>query len=353
MHSFVRQTLQDAALKSMKSTLLALSCAAAFVWIGNSAAMAGVIPKPGDLLVNVFGFGKPSSIGHYDSTGAFIQSFTGPGNAWLGAASLPDGRIATTVRDPQLLRIFNPADMSYVDHPIPEINGSAPGDIAVFHDGTIAIADQENPEVSHSAIEIYNSSGQHLRSIGSLNMSGALGLFVDQHDHLWALNLYPDGSVTGGSRIFEFDKAGNLLTQFTTSWKASDLVRDSAGNLWVSNWHEQRVMHLAPNGNLIDSFLLPSTHQFTNHFASIAMGLDGTIFATARRDLSIFQFDQNGQILNSFPNVTLGMNPNPNDTFPAFMDVVGVVPEPPAIWLAVLAIAMVAIASKIGKRRFC
>jgi hypothetical protein len=306
------------------------------VWamIGWKCCVLGASVQRGDILVSEFGYSSLSSVAEYTPTGALVQSFTSSTTSqqWRGADTLPDGRILTTRGDVNSLDFINPSNGQITGVAIPSLTGS-PGDIGVLSDGTIVVADQLG------ATRLYTSAGANVGTIANPTGTGAFGLFVDRNDHIWEADLYPAGQLHSGSYIFEFDRSGNLLRQLSLSWNAADLVVDGKGDLWVASWWDQTVWHLSADGTPIGSIVLPADHGSANEFTSLALGLDGNIYANMRVELAILEVSSDGSLIRTIPRVTPGDEP-------CFIAVAGysAVPEPSALPLAAWAATILMVA---------
>jgi len=241
---------------------------------------------PGDLLVN--SWLNPEVLVHFRPDGTVVQT-TGSGTAgkWLGAGILPDGNWVTTRREPNGVNIFDGvtgAEIATWDMP-PGYTGFT-GDVGVFSDGTLAIADQAG-KVWH-----LDTSGNVIASWGvSVH---AFGILVDDRDEVWTCD-------TVGDLVWHTDDQGSLIDQFSTVGPPGDIAMAQDGTLFVVGRDTGEVSHYAPDGTLLGSFPAGSGNTY-----GIAVGADQTIWVASRNETVLHNLDQAGTWLGSFDRSPAG-----------------------------------------------
>ena len=119
-------------------------------------------------------------------------------------------------------------------------------------------------DFGNSRVEEFGPSGEYLRTFGAATyptpgpLSNPGAIAVDSSGNVWVLNAY--GNPEGG-RIAEFSATGTLITKLgstgTTEGKigiASFGLAVAGGNLYVSEYGNQRVQEFSTLGILLASF---------------------------------------------------------------------------------------------------
>ncbi|MCP3920011.1 MAG: hypothetical protein GY711_31160 [bacterium] len=257
-----------------------LPAAAASLALLSPAARAQLVE--GDLLVNVF---NPGRLIHYRPDGTLVaQSSGGPGGQWQGAEITPDGGWVASVGSPRAAVFFDATGTFVSSSDLPQLMTSQ-GDVAVFSDGTLAVADS-----GAAKIELYGPMGH----VGTIPVAGGWvwGLLVDANDHLWACDV--DDHL-----IHHFLQDGTPLGSFSTgSFEPADIDMAPDGTLWSVGWNDGNVYQFAQDGTPLASISTP----FGVQGVGIAVAADGTIWTSrysSSQSSEILHYDSSGNLLGS------------------------------------------------------
>lgn len=283
---------------SVHDWLALLACA---LPLGDAAAQGQALP--GDVLV-CLSDADNCAIRHVRDDGTFVRWCTALVPACSGAALTPSGNYATAAWLPSRLLVFDATGAPLSSTPLPQIPGN-PGDVAVFADGTLAVANQGG------SVETYDETGAHRGSFTAPGMGLPYGLHVDASDTLWACD------VDGTPALFAWNRQGALIRSIPLGFAPGDLVRDPDGSLWVTDRAARDVVHLAADGAPIGSF-----HTIAQgSFDSLGQHPDGTLYLNGTFDESVLHYDTQGSFLGGFALESF--------SWPTFLTVVGA--PPPAV----------------------
>jgi sugar lactone lactonase YvrE len=247
--------------------------------------------QTGDIVVNVFG-ASSSSIHVYRPNGAqVVATIGGTGSYCEGAIVTASGMLATTRRGNSGFNLFDPATaMEVATFDTPAVS-FVPADLDVFADGTLAIADQAGD------VDLYTEGGAFVSTFTPPGGTRAFGIDVDSHDHLWIGDIPSVGSDAG--IVFHFDRLGNFLGQFATTFEIGDLVVAPDGTIWCADRNHGVIDHLDAIGTPLSSF----TTGVSNGFAGLALAGDGTLYATSEGSTQLFHYSPAGALLGQIPLV--------------------------------------------------
>jgi len=209
-----------------------------FFILGATAAHA-ILPPPstGNIYVGNFGAGNVTV---YDSTGAFLRTFTGPGVS--GARGI----------------VIAPNRKLY-------LSSEFTSEIFVFGPG-----------------ETFEKKFNHAE------LSGPTGIAISDADELYVCSFNKD-------QVVVFDLDGNFLRTFTgTGLDGPNCVAtDSQGNIFVSSAITGTVLKFDPNENFIKNF----TGGGLLSPMSIARNLDDVLYVSGGGSNNIVKFDNDGTFL--------------------------------------------------------
>jgi DNA-binding beta-propeller fold protein YncE len=257
--------------------------------IVNSVS-AGLIP--GNILVNQYAYNR---ILEYTPAGVLVQTYTGFGKFWEGAAVAPGGKLVTTYRLTDVpgqqggFDIFNAAGVQ-----VTTINTGIQfsGQVSVFADGTLAIPDQ-SVHVAH-----YSQTGSFLGDFFSGGTQTFGSTISPKDGSLWVSDV---GSPSG--KIFNVTESGTVLHSFVTHipYQGTDFALPSGiavdpidGTLWVGNMLTNSLYHLTANGSTIGALSLLDAPE------GVALGLDGTLWTCNEHSTTIYHYSKSGARLGSF-----------------------------------------------------
>jgi hypothetical protein len=270
----------------MRTTLLGLTLLA-------SPALAQF--QHGDLVLSFWN--APVDLVHAQPDGTVIQTWVTADSAGIttGAAIALDGRAVT-------VRLINPG-ISLFDHAGSETShafqwGIVPGDVAVFPNGEIAVADPGE------GVRVFDPDGTLLRTIVSPIPSLPYGLHVDSGGSLWV------SDISSTPAIREFAQDGTLLLKMPINFQPVDLVR-ARGTIWTIGAKFGHVRQLALDGTVLTEF--PTV--MTSGGSGLALDLDGTLLVSTSDQPRVFRYGTDGTLLETleFPDA------NPGGVF--FLDV--------------------------------
>jgi hypothetical protein len=252
-----------------------------------SSARADV--QPGDLLITLFYPGNGSRIEHVRSDGTSVASVTGVGTGYLGATLTNSGLYATTSRQPNAVRLFDPSGNPALTFLCYEIT-FYPGDIDTFSDGVLAVVDQMGD------VDTYDETGAHQGHMHTPLLDHPFGMHVDAEDHVWLTDI----GVT--PRVFEFDRQGTPLQAFPLGFDPGDIDVDDDGTLWIADKTGHNVVHLTATGAPLGSFPV----SVNGEFYGLGLNPDGTLSLAGELDDQIFRYSKQGTLLGSFPILPTG-----------------------------------------------
>jgi sugar lactone lactonase YvrE len=263
---------------------LQLSCASLVL---ASSSLAQV--QPGDILVNVFGSGNAHIQPYHPDGTALVATSGGTGNYYEGAAVTPSGLFATSRRSPNGFNLYDPSTgLEVASHDTSTIT-FVPGDVDVFADGTLAIADQ------NGKVDLYTDAGVYLSSVTHAGITRAFGIYVAANDDLWVGDI-PSVGIDAGN-VFHFDRSGNYLGQFATSFEIGDLDVAPDGTIWCADRNHGFVYHFSATGTVLSSFL---TAVATPNFDGLARAADGTLYVSSGGSTQVFHYNAAGTLLGQF-----------------------------------------------------
>lgn len=225
---------------------------------------------------------------------------------WQYAGVVPPA--VANERDPYLDKYLqNIQAQAVVTPPSGAFNG--PKNMALGPDGSLYVLDTNNHQVQK-----FDSARTFVKQWGG--MGSAPGQFNEP----WGIAVGADGSVyvadTWNHRIQKFDKDGNFVTAWGTfgdvgtdaSSRLTELYGpraiavDKAGNLWVTDTGNERVIEFTPDGKPVTSF--GGTGGEVGQFlepVGIAIDPLGNFYIADTWNQRIQVFDPNLQPLRQFP----------------------------------------------------
>lgn len=254
--------------------------------------------QPGDIVVNVFS-SSTSSIHVYTPSGAqVVATVGGTGSYCEGAIVTASGMLATTRRSNSGFNLFDPSTaMEVATYDTPAVS-FVPADLDVFADGTLAIADQAGN------VDLYTEAGSFVTTFAPPGGARAFGIDVDSHDHLWIGDI-PNVGVDAGV-VFHFDRNGNFLGQFATTFEIGDLVVAPDGTIWCADRNHGFIYHLSATGTFLSSF--PTAVSLAG-FAGLALAGDGSLYATSEGSTQLFHYSPAGVLLGGIPLIGASGSP--------------------------------------------
>jgi hypothetical protein len=254
--------------------------------------------------------------------GVLVQTYTGTGANWSGAAVTPDGNYVTRYEDGAPVspgvNIFNPAGAQIASFGTP--NAGISSGISVFPDGTLALGDSSGDTMS-----FYTQAGTLVRSFHVPGVFGLFGSTVGADGLLY---------ITGGvsHNIGRVQEDGTSLPPIPVSFSPGAVVMNPIDRtLFVSDLNTGTVVHLTTattSGAVLGSFNI----GLQGVFAGLAMASDDqSLYVTTTDRTVIRQFSLTGALLGEFPIV--------NAVQPEFLAVVPV-PEPSALRLLGLGVSL-------------
>jgi sugar lactone lactonase YvrE len=249
--------------------------------------------QSGDLLINYFTLGGVEAF-RPDGTRVMASGLL-TGKNRFGVALTPDGLIATSYRSPTRgIDLIDDTGTRVRSFDTPEVIGLT-GDVSVFSDGTLAFCDQLG------RVELYDPFGVHVRTIPTPELGRPVGSWIDGNDHLWVLD-----DQTGYGTVARYDQSGTLLDSFATAFGLGDLVTAPDGTLWISGREDGKIYHLDAVGNVLGSF--PAvTITVDGFFYGIALAPDGSLYAVGISGNTVYHYGPTGGLLGSFP--VTGLSP--------------------------------------------
>ena len=242
--------------------------------------------QDGDLIVNLFA-ATTSSLEHYRADGTHVSSTPVAGEYAEGAVVTASGRLATTTREPNRLRLFE-GGVEVGGFALPEV-GFVPGDVDRFSDGTLVVVDQGGE------VELYTEGGAHLASWSAPQMTHPFGCHVDANDHLWVTDVVTPVSPPG--YLLEFGRDGTLLHAIGIPIQPGDVSVADDGTLWVSDHDQPYVHHVSPAGALLGSLPTPTVGPID----ALALAGDGALWTAGRFDDHLTRLDAQGAVLGQVP----------------------------------------------------
>ncbi|MCP3919111.1 MAG: hypothetical protein GY711_26510 [bacterium] len=250
---------------------LAIAC------VLTGAALAQV--QEGDLLVNT-----SSGLRLYRPDGTFVAETTGAtGSNFYGASFTPSGLWVSAFSSPHRgVALFDSTGQEVSTFPTPEVTSI--GDVSVFSDGTIAVADQQGRQ-----IELYTQAGVHQLTIQLPGAGRPFGTVVDADDELWVT----DSAL---NQIHHYDQAGTHIGMFSTgACPSGDVDVAEDGTLWTILTDIGAVRHYSRNGTLLGSF---STGWFTTA-VGCAVDMDGNIWVSRSTEQGVRRYNEAGNIIGT------------------------------------------------------
>ena len=283
-------------------------------------ALAGLF-QPGEILLNEY---SSSSVQRYSATGTLLQTFTGTGTFWAGAALTPDGNLVTAYRVPSAgIDIFSPAGTQLASFAVAGIG--TVNDVSVFPDGTLALCVGND-----NTVQFWSQTGVLGTTVvlPGVNIPGGSTVGSDGI-------LYLAGS--GSNNLARVSAGGVSLGNVSLSFAPGDLVMNPVdGTLWVSAARTGLVEHITTTGTVLGSFATGLSGTFNG------IGLapdDNSLYVTSTGSTVVKHFDLSGGLLGSFA-LTSPKNP-------FYLTVVpNPVPEP-----ATLAVGLLCLGVGMARRR--
>jgi hypothetical protein len=159
----------------------------------------------------------------------------------------------------------------------------------------------------------FDSMGNLVKSFGAGMIVRPHGLFVDQHDNVWATD--GDAENGKGDQVFEFSPEGKVLLTLgkagvagdgrDTFNKPSDVLIAPDGDIFVADGHgpgsNARIVKFSPDGKFIKAWGKQGSGpgEFNNPH-SLAMDSRGRLFVADRGNSRVQIFDQEGTFLDEW-----------------------------------------------------
>jgi YD repeat-containing protein len=198
------------------------------------------------------------------TAGAYVRQFggegTGAGNlaAPVDAATDAEGNVWVADAGHNRIQEFNSKGEF-----IQQFGATGTGTGQFTSMRSIAIDAQGNVWVAAaSRVQEFNSKGEFLRAFGGAGEAngqfrGLVGIAIDPQGQVWALDSGNEG--LNKARLQEFSSEGAFLTKYEYVLgkengqlkNPQDLTIDAAGNFWVADTANHRVVELAPNGTFL------------------------------------------------------------------------------------------------------
>ena len=219
---------------------------------------------PGEILVDEFG---SSSIQRYSATGSLLQTFPGTDAQFVGASLTPDGNLVTTFRNsPPGIAIFNPSGTlitSFFAGP-----NSAPGDVSVFADGTLAVNG-----IGNDIVQFFSQAGALLQTVSLPGITTPFGSTVGSDGILYVAGLT-------SNNLARVSSGGVSLGNVSLGFAPGDLVMNPVdGTLWVSGRDNNLVEHITITGTVLGSFAT----GFSGLFDGIGLAPDdNSLYVTSK-----------------------------------------------------------------------
>lgn len=135
---------------------------------------------------------------------------------------------------------------------VSSISSAVAQDVAFDSAGNIFISNGSPT----NTVSKYNSSGTFLSTISG-NMNNPYGLALDASANLFVANL--------NTNVSEFNSAGTFQRSLSPSSgdaRANDTLVDSLGNLYVTNYYDNKISKFDSSGNFVFSWSTPSNPRF-------------------------------------------------------------------------------------------
>ncbi len=178
----------------------------------------------------------------------------------------------------------------------------APGKIT--QGATVALDSKGNVYVgdygTHDVVEL-TSSGAFIATFPSADAGVTLGrvtgVALDANDHLFAID-------DDASTVFQFDAAGNVTAQFSTSQSGQAALAgsvglhfDASGNLWIADYYYHAVAHYSPTGTLLGSYGTSSTTATLGGLSEpygLTVDVHGNVWVTDAANNDVQSLDTSG-----------------------------------------------------------
>ena len=204
---------------------------------------------------------KTFNITKYSSAGVLLQTFSLPNNGtMLAFDTAPDGKIfaITQKNSMAFLLILNPNGTILSETSIATFIDIDKENIIAYDDNQLFILTTQT-----RVVRVFTDNGQYVKDIevddtflpNSIHINAANNLIITQKTKIFSYNKQ-------GGKIFEVVKnAGTLTDNF---YYINNITSDSNGNLYVSDYYNQRLQKLDPQGVYIDQ--IGNTPQDSYHF---------------------------------------------------------------------------------------
>ena len=151
------------------------------------------------------------------------------------------------------------------------ISTSVPQDVAFDSSGNIYISNGSPT----NTVSKYDSAGVFLATISG-NMDNPYGLALDSSNNLYVANLNTNVSVFNSSGTFV-----SALSPTSVNARANDVLVDTAGNIYVTNYFANAISKFDAAGNYQFSWSTPDAPRFlaVPEPSTYAMSLTGLGFA--------------------------------------------------------------------------
>ena len=188
---------------------------------------------PGEILVNER---DGNSVQRYSATGTLLQTFTGTGTNWSGAALTPGGNLVAAYRTPTNgLDIFSPDGTQLTSFAAP--GAGIASDVSVFPDGTLALG-----TFSGDSVQFWSQAGVQGITVPLPASTFPFGSTVGSDGILYVAGF-------GNNTLARVSAGGVSLGSVSLTFEPGDLVMNPLdGTLWVSGASNARVEHITTTG---------------------------------------------------------------------------------------------------------
>jgi len=151
-------------------------------------------------------------------------------------------------------------------------------------------------------LQVFDKTGNHLRSWGDETIGMAHGLRIDKAGNIWVTDI-------GNHRVFKFDRDGKLLLALGTGKagtgndqfdRPTDVAFGPDGEFYVSDGYgNSRVMKFSPSGAFIKSWGTPGKDKGEFNLPhAIVIDSAGRVIVGDRENKRIQLFDREGKWLD-------------------------------------------------------
>ncbi len=244
---------------------------------------------PGEILVNDV---DGANIQRYGADGTLLQTYTGTGAEWIGAALTPDGNLVTSYRMPSAnVDIFSPSGSLLTTF---SAGAGQTNDISIFSNGTLAVN-----FLRSNTVQFFSQSGTLLKSVTLPGADNPSYSVIGADDVLY-VNSYDWLSPSIPPTVYKVSSSGVVLGSFTLTSPAGDMaISPIDGTLWIGDWGNGNLYHYATDGTQIGTAISTGLNGGLDGLAFAPDGL--SLYATLPDDHSIHQLSLTGESLGEIP----------------------------------------------------